>query len=227
MARADHDLLGAAEVEFGRALDATDAWQQALIEASAEQTQASLCSMPAEVRPSVFGSLAWRPHIRSRHDVSFLVVRSWLASARDGDLQQLKLIKAELPADTIARAADDIAAAVSPLIGLLVRHVVPVTCGHSRRPDCFSFRLANAVADALEAQFVPCFKPRLLAGSSHPKANFNLPPLEFAADPPSGATLVVDDLTTTGFHMHEAIAALRAQGTPTLGVAWIGGTIRS
>jgi hypothetical protein len=227
MARADHDLLGEAEVELGRALDATDAWEQALIEASAEQTQASLSSTRIEAGPSAFGSLAWRPHIRSRHDVSFLAVRSWLASVRDGDLRQLKLIKAELPADIITRVADDIVAAIRPLMGSLIRYVAPVTCGHSRRPDCFSFRLANAVADALEAEFTPCFKSRLVAGSSHPKANFNLPPLEFAADPPSGATLVVDDLTTTGFHMHEAIAALRARGTPTFGVAWIGGTIRS
>lgn len=178
-------------------------------------------------RPAVFGSLLYRPHVRSRHGVAFIVVRSWLATARAQDLWQLKLIKAELPPEMIAAIAGDIAAAVTSLTGSLFRAVVPVTCGHSNRPDCFSFRLGLAVAGLLGIEFSPCFKPRLVKGSSHPQENAKLPPLEFMTSPPAAPSLLLDDVTTSGFHMEEALIALRGRGTPALGVAWVGGTIRS
>jgi hypothetical protein len=38
---------------------------------------------------------------------------------------------------------------------------------------------------------------------------------------PIGATLVVDDVATSGYHMEEAIKALRSLAIPAMGVAWV------
>jgi hypothetical protein len=86
-----------------------------------------------------------------------------------------------------------------------------VPCGHSRRPDCFGKRLAQGVAELLGLPFVQVFADRFCTGVSHPKEYSKLPPPEQIADPvPS--MLLIDDLATSGWHVEEALTALRKLG---------------
>ena len=105
--------------------------------------------------------------------------------------------------------------------------VTHVACGHSQRPDCLSCRLAAGVAVALGLPHVKAFDDRFVMGSSHPKENMKLPPLVIRGQLDQIATLVIDDVVTSGFHMHEALTALRSALVPAAGIAWIGGVIRS
>lgn len=95
--------------------------------------------------------------------------------------------------------------------------------GHSREAEAWSTLLARAVAACLSLPFRPLFKVRPVKGSSHPRQNLRLPPLEWAAQP-DGPTLLIDDVATSGWHLAEALAMLRSAGIPALGAAWIGGT---
>jgi hypothetical protein len=63
-----------------------------------------------------------------------------------------------------------------------------------------------------------CDRP--IKGVSHPKEFLHLPPLEMLAKR-KGATLVIDDVATSGYRMWEAITGLRSLGTPAAGIAWI------
>ncbi|MBJ3775863.1 phosphoribosyltransferase [Acuticoccus mangrovi] len=137
-----------------------------------------------------------------------------------------KLAKATLEPATIASAAGDIARLAPPMFG----HVAAVTvvpCGHSRRPDCFGWRLGAAVADRLGVPFHDAWAHRPMTGSSHPTRFRYLPPLDRTSDLAAarGLVLVVDDLATSGFHMAEALADARAQGAAAAGVSWIYGTV--
>lgn len=137
------------------------------------------------------------------------------------------MLKAEKKAKTpsvIAFAAADIAAEISGLLGVPAGWTVTcVAPGHSREDEAWSTLLARAVAACLAIPFEPLFKPRPVSGSSHPRQNLHLPPLEWA-DRPRGPTLLVDDVATSGWHLAEGLAMLRGAGIPALGAAWIGGT---
>ena len=85
--------------------------------------------------------------------------------------------------------------------------------------------MAESVAGALGLPFVEAFRDRLIKGSSHPKEFERLPPLQWASPPASGVVLVVDDLSTSGWHLEEALTLLRGRGLAAAGIAWIGGTI--
>ena len=78
-------------------------------------------------------------------------------------------------------------------------------------------------AKGVEVPFVQAFADRFVRGSSHPKEFRRLPPLEWA-EPVNGSAVLIDDLVTSGWHMEEALALLRARGLPSFGAAWIGGS---
>lgn len=127
----------------------------------------------------------------------------------------------DLPESFVAALAGELAALTRSLHGSWRGCVVPVACGHSRRRDGLSFRIGVAVAQCLGAEFFEAFAFRPISGSSHPRTIRDLPPLEVLAVPDAPA-LVVDDITTSGYHMHEALTALRSRGCQASGLAWIG-----
>jgi hypothetical protein len=72
---------------------------------------------------------------------------------------------------------------------------------------------------------VKVWRDRFVTGSSHPKEFRKLPPLTWQDAPPPGLVLLVDDVATSGWHLEEALTALRAAGHLALGLAWISGTV--
>ncbi len=138
-------------------------------------------------------------------------------------MASLKSIKLELPPDRIAAICDDFEMVLTEMFGKgLFRSIAPVACGHSRRPNCLSAVLAAELSQRVGVGMVRAFRDRFVNGVSHPKEFDKLPPLEIVAIPP-GPCLVVDDVATSGFHMHEAVTALRDRGVPTFGAVWISG----
>jgi hypothetical protein len=97
--------------------------------------------------------------------------------------------------------------------------VTGVAASHSGG-NSFGTRLAVAVAERLSLGYLQVWRDRPVKGTSHPKEFRRLPPLEILAKP-IGATLVIDDVATSGYHMWEALTALRALDIPAAGIAWI------
>lgn len=44
---------------------------------------------------------------------------------------------------------------------------------------------------------------------------------------PTGPTIVIDDVATSGWHIAEALERIRENGVTAFGASWIGGTIRT
>lgn len=162
----------------------------------------------------------------SRTGVRYLRCRSWRSETRTADLAALKQVKLELPVDVIDGMVVDLVTVAGELVGSAFPNVVPVACGHSRRPNCLSATLAAAFADKTGAMMVRAFKDRFVFGVSHPKEFDKLPSLEIAAVP-DGPCLVVDDVATSGFHIAEAVSRLRAESVPALGIVWVAGIKQS
>jgi orotate phosphoribosyltransferase len=73
---------------------------------------------------------------------------------------------------------------------------------------------------------VGAFAPRYLSGGSHPKEFRDIPPLEMIRRP-DGPVLVVDDISTSGFHMEEALGRLRAEGLAAMGIVMVAGAVKA
>lgn len=175
--------------------------------------------------PSIFAgfSLAWAPSLLSRDGVRYIRCRAWRGSSKRQDLEALRRAKLDLEPGFISAVADEMVSVVNEVAGKgLFSTVAPVACGHSRRPDCLSSRLAVAAAPGLGAEFERIFDNRFIEGSSHPKENARLPPLKITHRP-RGPVLVVDDIATSGFHIREAVMALRSIRITAVGVVWISG----
>jgi hypothetical protein len=97
--------------------------------------------------------------------------------------------------------------------------VTNVAAGHSGG-NSFGARLAIAVTERLSLGYLQVWRDRSIKGTPHPKEFRRLPPLDMLAKP-IGATLVIDDVATSGYHMWEALMALRGLGIPAAGIARI------
>lgn len=174
-------------------------------------------------------ALVLRPSIRSRNGVAYLTIRAWGSSTKCADFGVIKNVKRSvvIDADLVSAAAGEIANHVRALVGRAAGWTVStVAVGHSRRDDAFAVQIARATASALGLEFAQVFENRFVPGVSHPKECRNLPKLQVRIRP-TMPVLLVDDIVTSGFHMEEALTALRALGVAAFGVAWIGGSIKS
>lgn len=172
-----------------------------------------------------FGSLAARRAIYSRNSVAWISLRSWRKDAKRRDIRALKVAKETVDPVVITGAAAEVADLVKLLLGGAPGFTVStVAVGHSRRPDSFAVRMAEAAAAELDLPFVKIFADRFVKGVSHPKELKKLRPLERLALPAT-PVLLVDDVATSGWHLEEAVTHLRAAGVPCLAIAWISGTI--
>lgn len=159
--------------------------------------------------------------IRSRGACQWLTLRRFASGSRVNGLRQFKAWKSDLDAAPIGLMAAEIALAwlrmMGPTPGWLV---AAVGCGHSRRDDCMSERIADGAAERLGLSRLRPFRRRWVMGSSHPKEFAKLPALEFA-EVPAAPVLLVDDLTTSGWHIAEALALLRSSGQQASAVVWL------
>lgn len=164
-----------------------------------------------------------QPAIYSRNGVSYMVATHWRSDLKADQIGSLKRAKADGCCATCDAAADAIEGLLLKLFGSLGGSVVTsVPCGHSRVANCLGKRLAQAVAMRTGATFVQCWQDRFVSGVSHPKEFARLPPLDWITVP-KARTILIDDVATSGWHMEEALTALRAAGVEAFGVAWIGG----
>lgn len=174
----------------------------------------------------VLGSLVWRPALYSRRDVCWIGARAWRIRTKRTDLAALRAAKAAMTGAVLDAAAADLVAVLGRLRGDWSDHrVAPVPCGNSGSAECFGKALARRVADALGAGFVQLWEDRPVSGSSHPVRSRNLADL-VSLEPVDGPILVVDDVATSGAHLEQALAAIRAAGHPGVGAVWISGDVR-
>jgi hypothetical protein len=165
--------------------------------------------------------------IYSRNDVAWISAKSWRAESKRADLAAFKGAKAVIDQAVLATAAGEVSALVRRMFGPLAGWTVStVAVGHSRRPDSFAVRLAQSVAADLGLRFDKVFADRFVTGSSHPKEFSRLPPLQLLRSHLVCPILLVDDVATSGWHMEEALLALRALGVMSFGVVWISGTLK-
>jgi hypothetical protein len=158
--------------------------------------------------------------VRSRNGISYLTARRFSAQNRLGSIQALKRLKAGVTDHETGLAAAEIAVVWLLLTGNPGGWTVTnIAAGHSGG-NSFGARLAVAVAERLTLNYLQVWRDRPIQGVSHPKEFRRLPPLAMYAKP-IGATLVIDDVATSGYHMEEAIKALRSLGLPAAGIAWI------
>jgi hypothetical protein len=177
--------------------------------------------------PSPLGGLVHAPGLLSRNGVRYIRCRTWRSETKVDDLLRLRAAKLALEPAFVDAVAADMAGVLRDLFGLgHFASVVPVACGHSRIPGCLSVRVSVALADLVGSRHVKAFADRFVSGSSHPKEFRRLPPLELVEAPPAPA-LVVDDVATSGFHIQEAVSALRAAGIAAAGAVWVAGVRQS
>ena len=173
----------------------------------------------------LLGSVVFRPMVFRRNDVGWIAACAWRSAAKADDIAALKRAKRELDPVLIGNVADTVATLIRQLHGGRSADAIStVPCGHSRRPDCFGKQLAQAVGTSLGLSFLQVFADRPCSGVSHPKEFRKLPPLQQIADPVS-SMILIDDLATSGWHVEEALTALRSLGAPTSAFVWIGGTV--
>ncbi|BBK41192.1 hypothetical protein STVA_12120 [Allostella vacuolata] len=175
-------------------------------------------------QPGLAERLLWRPTLRHRGGVAYITVRAWRAGTRTDDLALFKAEKAARRPAFVEAVAAEIAAEVRALVfPASPWSVTSVAPGHSRDAEACCVHIARAVALRLGLPYVTTFEPRPVPGSSHPRRNAGLPPLQWR-ERPAGPVILVDDVATSGWHMAEALGMLRGAGIPALGAAWIGGT---
>lgn len=170
----------------------------------------------------IFNTLVPRPVVREVGGISFMTAMTWRAAVKDAQVKALRILKRHLPDRFVAAAGLQVASVARKFHGdRAFSVVVPVPCGHSGRPDCLSYRLAEVVSGALDSAFVPALEPHLVRGSSHPKQsrNFRKPRVTTRL---KGRVLVIDDVCTTGRHISLSVAALRDAGADASGLVWIG-----
>jgi hypothetical protein len=173
----------------------------------------------------LLGSLVYRPTVFRRNEIALVAACAWRSAAKADDLAVLKRAKREIDQRLIGDASELTAALIRQLRGEPAAGAITcVPCGHSRRPDCFGKRLAQGVAELLGLPFVQVFADRFCSGVSHPKEYSKLPPLEQIADPVA-SMLLIDDLATSGWHVAEALTALRKLGASASAFVWIAGTV--
>lgn len=94
--------------------------------------------------------------------------------------------------------------------------------GNSGKADSLSVQVAQRLAAKLGARFADVLiAPATLARRrSHPRKSSSLLPYELRGSP-SGLTVLVDDVASSGRHMELDLKALRENGVPTIGFVWI------
>jgi hypothetical protein len=182
-------------------------------------------SKPSE--STLLKSMVYRPALFRRNGIRWISTYTWRARSKARGLSALKEAKKVVDPAVLTVAATSVATLIHEIFGdKPVEAITCVPCGHSRRPDCFSKRLAQSVATACGLPFLQIFADRPCAGTSHPKQSLSLPPLEQIADPPR-SMILVDDIVTSGVHVQESMLALRHLGAVVSTVVWISGATRS
>lgn len=168
-------------------------------------------------------TLVPRRAIHERNTVSYLTLVSWRQAIRSYQIEALKALKQNIPAELPATVAKAMAADINGLVGASAfRAVVPMPCSHSDAASCLSREIARALGAELDLPVVAALSAGLQQGASHPKKNVRRPPMKLIDKVP-GPVILVDDVATSGAHVEEAIKLLRPVCGAVLAVVWISG----
>lgn len=160
--------------------------------------------------------------IKARGPITYVTIRSWRNSLKEYQIKAFRAIKKSDHQDMAEIAGEECAREIKNLVGTAAfKFVVPMPCGHSKAGSCFSHSLAMAVAAQLKLPMINAFKHMAQKGSSHPKTNVGRPKMKLVQQVP-GPALLIDDVSTSGAHIAEAVQLLRDAGSEVFAVAWIG-----
>lgn len=171
----------------------------------------------------LLGTLIKSRAIRLRDEVSFMTVRRWRASIKEHQLVALRANKKSARTKLASIAAAECAEEIFSLVGRSAfKFVVPIPCGHSPKDRCFSSKLAQALGARMNLPVIHAFAHMDQPGSSHPKTNVSRHKMVQVRYVP-GPAILIDDVATSGVHLAEGSEILKANGTDTFAIAWIGG----
>ena len=171
----------------------------------------------------LLNSLILRPTLLQRNGAPFVTLRRWRAGMKPHQIEALRQIKRDPGARFVNAVADDILAHLDTMLGGRVyQFVSPIPCSRSLPDACLPTLLAEKLAARLGLTFVAALEIDRAEGKSHPKRNPTRPAMRLAA-PPRGATILVDDVATSGAHMEEATRLLLPEAKAVFALAWIGG----
>ena len=168
-------------------------------------------------------TLVLKRSLRVREDTTYFTIRAWRHSIRQHQIKALRAVKkAPLP-DFVRLVARECATEIHRLVGVnSFQFVVPIPCGHSPEETCMSSALAKAIGVELALPVIQAFPHLQQKGSSHPKENLKRDRMRQVQAVP-GPAILIDDVATSGVHLGEASSLLKASGTATFAVAWLGG----
>jgi hypothetical protein len=175
-------------------------------------------------RPSrtLLGSMIFQPALNKKRSIRFLSVRRWRASTKERDLDLLKEAKELCEEPFIRDVAREIAEVAWELVqnvqGMRVTNPPPGATEPGRKH--FATELAREVARILEMEHVDTFSPRPRGSASHPGHYDNRGDLVFAAKPPCGPYLLLDDVATSGTTLEECARELKRFGM-VLPIVWV------
>jgi hypothetical protein len=168
-------------------------------------------------------TLIFKRAVRFREDMSYLTVRAWRGSIKQHQIKALRAIKKSLPGEFVSTMGRECASEILRLVGNnTFQFIVPIPCGHSPENSCLSLAMAKAVGVELGIPVIQAFAYLDQKGTSHPKENVKREKMKLIQEVP-GSAILIDDVATSGVHLQEASALLKAQGTESFAVAWIGG----
>ena len=161
--------------------------------------------------------------IRTRKGTSYVSVRSWRSTFKKHQIAALRMVKSHDPQYLGELAGNECATELELLVGLgTFRYIVPIPCGHSSPDRCLSSAIARAAGARLNIPVVNAFAHLEQSGTSHPRTITTRPPMR-VIQPVPGPAIIIDDVTTSGAHLFEAATLLRAAGSHSFSMAWIGG----
>lgn len=199
--------------------------EEEIDEAVQEATERGRSAPPEPSAHLLLETLVERRTIRTRHDISYMTLRAWRKPLRKYQIAALVGLKAKPPLALCDAIAREIAAGVGGLVGVAAfRSVVPVPCGHSGGAglECLSVGIARSLGRQLGLPMVQALRSEPRQGRSHPRKNAARPPLTLTHTV-QGPVILVDDVATSGAHLHDAAELLKPGSGGVLPVAWIGG----
>ncbi len=155
-----------------------------------------------------------------RGDVNYHALTRWRSSLKPWQIAALRALKRNPPPALIDTVSNELARAAVDLHGRQTfRAVTAVACGSSG-PDCFAAKLGEQTAQILDLPYMRVFADLPSGGLSHPRRNAHRAKMRVAL-PPTEATLLIDDVATSGRHIEEATLLIRQTAPTVLPVVWI------
>ena len=160
--------------------------------------------------------------LHSRKGVTFHTVRRWRSSIKEYQIRALRSLKRRPSDMLIENAANELSEVSNKLFGPREDIVIAsVACGNSGE-NCLAKLIAIQLAKNLKVEYLDAFECIETTGSSHPKRNSDRCKMKLRQST-NKPVLLIDDVATSGAHIHEAVRLLSKDAPSVVSLAWIGG----